>query len=155
MAESAILGYLQKEEEIPDSGKFAADNGLDHSDVINVIKSLFGFGYIQPQEIKRESWVLTGEGIKYVASGSPEVQLFLAVPEQGSISKEDLMKKLDPAVFKIGCSQAGKNKWVAMGKEITRKIEEAMTMQAYSDLGQNNNCQERRIQHGILVQFRA
>lgn len=31
-------------------------------------------------------------------------------------------KKLAPSVFKIGCSQAGKNKWVEMGKHVSRKV---------------------------------
>lgn len=42
------------------------------------------------QDIKKETWVLTDEGKKYAAEGSPEVQLFLAVPEEGSISKDEL-----------------------------------------------------------------
>jgi phenylalanyl-tRNA synthetase alpha chain len=98
--------------------------------------------------------VLTEEGEKYAEQGSPEVQLFLAVPAEGSILKEELqvvvidcsyifsvhafcfsvlylnfgcwiflMQKLvDPAVFKIGCSQAAKNKWVQMGNQISRKV---------------------------------
>lgn len=97
------------------------------------------------QDIKKEKWVLTDEGKKYAAEGSPEVQLFLAVPEEGSISKDELQvitmdvymylkwdllvikfllfqKKLAPSVFKIGCSQAGKNKWVEMGKQVSRKV---------------------------------
>lgn len=35
------------------------------------------------QDIKREKWVLTDEGKTYAASGSPEVQLFLAIPPEG------------------------------------------------------------------------
>jgi phenylalanyl-tRNA synthetase alpha chain len=76
------------------------------------------------QDIKKETWILTDEGKKYAAEGSPEVQLFLAVPEEGSISKDELQKKLAPAVFKIGCSQAGKNKWVEMGKQVSRKVKD-------------------------------
>ncbi|KAL4360743.1 hypothetical protein GQ457_04G002130 [Hibiscus cannabinus] len=34
-----------------------------------------------------------------------------------------VQKKLDPSVFKIGCSQAGKNKWVEMGKQVSRKVQ--------------------------------
>lgn len=49
MAEEAILGYLQNHEEISDSGQFATDHGLDHSDVVNVIKSLHGFRYVDAQ----------------------------------------------------------------------------------------------------------
>ncbi|XP_022747034.1 phenylalanine--tRNA ligase alpha subunit, cytoplasmic isoform X2 [Durio zibethinus] len=67
--------------------------------------------------------MLTDEGKKYAAEGSPEVQLFLAVPPEGFIAKDELQKKLDPSVFKIGCSQAGKNKWVDMGKQVSRKVQ--------------------------------
>ena len=47
MAEAAILGFLQNNESIPDSGKFAAELNLDHEEIKNVIKSLQGFRYIE------------------------------------------------------------------------------------------------------------
>ncbi|XP_059462755.1 phenylalanine--tRNA ligase alpha subunit, cytoplasmic [Corylus avellana] len=122
MAEEAILGYLAKNEEIADSGEFAAKHGLDHDDVVNVIKSLHGFQYVDAQDIKRETWVLTDEGNMYAAAGSPEGQLFFAVPAEGGIPREELQKKLSPLVFKIGCAQAAKNKWVDMGKQVSRKV---------------------------------
>lgn len=49
MAEEAILGYLENNAEISDSGQFAAERGLDHNDVVNVIKSLHGFRYVDAQ----------------------------------------------------------------------------------------------------------
>ncbi|CAL2278663.1 unnamed protein product [Prunus armeniaca] len=123
MAEDAILGYLEKNDHISDSGEFAAERRIDHNEIVNVIKSLHGFKYVDAQDIKREMWVLTDEGNAYTATGSPEVQLFLAIPPEG-IPKEELQKKLDPSVFKIGCAQAAKNKWVEMGKQlVTRKIQ--------------------------------
>ncbi|KAM1030703.1 hypothetical protein COP2_035440 [Malus domestica] len=123
MAEEAILGYLESKEEISDSGQFAAERGLDHNEVVNVIKSLHGFRYVVAQDIKREMWMLTDEGRAYTATGSPEVQLFLAIPPEG-IPKEELQKKLDPSVFKIGSAQAAKRKWVDMGKQlVTRRIQ--------------------------------
>ncbi|XP_028772698.1 phenylalanine--tRNA ligase alpha subunit, cytoplasmic-like, partial [Neltuma alba] len=121
MAEEAILSYLEKGEVISDSGVFASERGIDHNEIVNVIKSLHGFGYVDAEDIKRETWVLTDEGKTYAAAGSPEVQLFLAIPPEG-ISKEELQKKLNPAAFKIGCAQAAKNKWVELGKQlISRK----------------------------------
>ncbi|GLT86228.1 hypothetical protein SLE2022_043820 [Rubroshorea leprosula] len=123
MVEDAMLGHLTTHEVIPDSGQFADQHGLDHNEVVNVIKSLHGFRFIDAQDIKRETWVLTDEGKKYADEGSPEVQLFLAVPPEGSISMDELQKKLDPSVFKIGCLQAGKNKWVDMGKQVSRKVQ--------------------------------
>ncbi|KAH1203917.1 Phenylalanine--tRNA ligase alpha subunit, cytoplasmic [Glycine max] len=112
MAEEAVLGYLEKNSEIRDSGEFAAELGIDHNEIVNVIKSLHGFGYVDAQDIKRETWVLTDEGKTYSSVGSPEVQLFFAIPPEEGISKQDLQKKVEPSVFKIACAQAAKTKWV-------------------------------------------
>ena len=49
MAEDAILGYLEKNEEISDSGNFASQFGLNHDEVVNVIKSLNGYGLVIAQ----------------------------------------------------------------------------------------------------------
>ncbi|XP_023007795.1 phenylalanine--tRNA ligase alpha subunit, cytoplasmic [Cucurbita maxima] len=123
MAEEAILGYLEKNVEISDSGRFADEFRLDHNEVVNVIKSLNGFRYVDAEDIKKEKWILTDEGETYTATGSPELQLFLAIPPEG-IPKEELQKKLGPSIFKIGCAQAAKNKWVEMGKQsISRKVQ--------------------------------
>ncbi|KAE9616516.1 putative phenylalanine--tRNA ligase [Lupinus albus] len=123
MAEEAILGYLEHNDEIKDSGEFAAERNIDHNEIVNVIKSLYGFRYVDVEDIKRESWVLTDEGNTYAVSGSPEVQLFLAIPEEG-ILKDELLKKVGPSLFKIGCAQAAKNKWLDLGKQlITRKLQ--------------------------------
>ncbi|KAK9281819.1 hypothetical protein L1049_004725 [Liquidambar formosana] len=120
MAEDAVLGFLEKNEEISDSGDFAAERGINHNDIVDIIKSLHGFRLVDAQDIKREKWVLTDEGKTYAAAGSPEVQLFLAIPPEG-ISREELQRKVDPSVYKIGCSQAMKNKWVEMGKQLVSK----------------------------------
>ncbi|XP_058111358.1 phenylalanine--tRNA ligase alpha subunit, cytoplasmic isoform X2 [Magnolia sinica] len=124
-AEEAVLSFLESNEEISDSGKFSATIGIDHNEIVNIIKSLHGFRLVDAQDIKREWWVLTDEGRSYTVAGSPEVQLFLAVPPEG-IPREELQKKVDPTVFKIGCSQAIKNKWVEMGKGlVSRKVIDA------------------------------
>ncbi|RWR95725.1 phenylalanine--tRNA ligase alpha subunit, cytoplasmic [Cinnamomum micranthum f. kanehirae] len=122
-AEDAILGFLQLKEEISNSGDFASSLGIDHDVIVNAIKSLHGFEFVVAQDIKKERWVLTDEGKSYVVAGSPEVQFFLAVPPEG-ISHEQLQKQVNPAVYKIGRSQATKNKWVEMGKtHVSRKVE--------------------------------
>ncbi|KAK9280782.1 hypothetical protein L1049_003671 [Liquidambar formosana] len=120
MAEDTVLGFLEKNEEISDSGDFAAERGINHNDIVNIIKSLHGFRLVDAQDIKREKWVLTDEGKTYAAAGSPEVQLFLAIP-LGGLSREELQRKVDPSLYKIGCSQAMKNKWVEMGKQLVSK----------------------------------
>ncbi|KAG2329703.1 hypothetical protein Bca52824_000883 [Brassica carinata] len=123
MSEVAILGFLKNNESIPDSGEFAAEHNPDHEEVKIIIKSLQGFRYIEAKELKRETLVLTDDGKKFAAEGSPEIHFFSAIPEEGSISKDDLEKKLDPSVFKIESTQAAKKRWVAMGKQVSRKVQ--------------------------------
>ncbi|XAR63393.1 Phenylalanine--tRNA ligase [Bertholletia excelsa] len=125
MAEEAVLGFLEKNEEIADSGQFATRRGIDHQELTNVIKSLHGFRLVDAQDIKREKWVLTEEGKTYASAGSPEVQVFLSIPPEG-ISPEELQKKLDPSILKIGRSQVIKNQWVEMGKQLVKRKVEAV-----------------------------
>ena len=49
MAEEAILGHLEKNVEISDSGDFASQSGIDHNEIVNVIKSLHGFRLVDAQ----------------------------------------------------------------------------------------------------------
>ncbi|KAH0719765.1 phenylalanine--tRNA ligase alpha subunit, cytoplasmic-like [Solanum tuberosum] len=124
-AEDAILAYLKDNDEISNSADFAQDLGFSHDDIVNVIRRLHGFRLVDAKDIRRERWVLTEEGKTYAAVGSPEFQLFSAVPPEG-IAREDLQKKLDPAVYKIGCQQAIKNKWVEMAKTlVSKKVQHA------------------------------
>ncbi|PKA56109.1 putative phenylalanine--tRNA ligase alpha subunit [Apostasia shenzhenica] len=123
MAEDSILGFLQNNDEIPDSHQFAAGTGIDHIELENIIKSLRGFEIVDAQEFQKDRWFLKDEGKTYAQEGSPEVQLFYAVPPEG-ISREELQKKVDPALFKIGSSWAIKKKWVEIGRQgVSRKVE--------------------------------
>lgn len=45
-----------------------------------------------------EKWVLTDEGETYAATGSPEMQLFLAIPPEG-IPREELQVILQSWMF--------------------------------------------------------
>ncbi|XP_024167398.1 phenylalanine--tRNA ligase alpha subunit, cytoplasmic isoform X1 [Rosa chinensis] len=122
-AEEAVLGYLENHDDIPDSHLFADQAKLNHDDIANAIKSLTGHRYVDSQEITKETWLLTEEGKTYAVHGTPEVRLFLSIPQQG-ITKDELQKKFDASVFKIACAQAAKNKWVDFGKQlVTRKIQ--------------------------------
>ncbi|CAN6476934.1 unnamed protein product [Victoria cruziana] len=73
MAEDTVLGFLKDHDGINDSDNFAATVGVDHNELINVIKSLHGFKFVDTQDIKKEKWVLTDEGKSYIVAGSPEV----------------------------------------------------------------------------------
>ncbi|KAL4321590.1 hypothetical protein HN51_066014 [Arachis hypogaea] len=88
MAEEPILGYIQPNKEIKDLVEFAAEKNIDHNEIVNVIKSLYDFRYIDAEDIKRETWVLMDEGKTYTATGSPKFQLFNAIPPEGIIKEE-------------------------------------------------------------------
>lgn len=49
MAEDAILAFLEKNDEISDSGKFADEHGFAHDEIVNVIRSLNGFRLVDAQ----------------------------------------------------------------------------------------------------------
>lgn len=49
MAEEAVLGYLENNEEISDSGNFAEEKGISHDEIVNIIKSLNGFRLVDAQ----------------------------------------------------------------------------------------------------------
>ncbi|PHT33313.1 putative phenylalanine--tRNA ligase alpha subunit [Capsicum baccatum] len=133
MEKKAILAYLEKEEEISNSENFAKQFGFSHEEILNVIRRLHGFKFVEAKDIRRERWVLTEEGETYAAVGSPEFQLFSAVPPEGTGGVAALIwmqKKLDPAVYKIGWQQALKNKWVQMKtdvpmRDVSRKVQPA------------------------------
>ena len=55
------------------------------------------------QDIKKERWVLTDEGKKYAEAGSPEVQLFLAIPAEEGIAREDLQVVKHYLITYFGC----------------------------------------------------
>ncbi|CAA7016633.1 unnamed protein product [Microthlaspi erraticum] len=124
MAEEAILGYLESNEQIPDSRQFSAEHNFDHdSEVCNVIKSLLCDSLIEAQGIKGKACVLLEEGMKYAQQGSPEVQLFLAVPEEGSISVVELKERLGDSYSNFSW-KAKENKWVELtGNRVSRKVQ--------------------------------
>jgi hypothetical protein len=43
-----------------------------------------------PQTVSHTRWDLTAEGQQYAKEGTPEAQLFHALPEEGTISREAL-----------------------------------------------------------------
>jgi phenylalanyl-tRNA synthetase alpha chain len=119
-----LLLHLQSHAAIVDSGDWAARSSFDHGAVMDVIKSLQGSGFVEAQSIKRNSWILTAEGESYAVRGSPEFQVFQAVPPEG-ISRVELEKKLEASVFKIGTGKAMKNKWLESlkGGKLLQKVQ--------------------------------
>jgi phenylalanyl-tRNA synthetase alpha chain len=109
--EAGLLAHLNANAEIADSRSFASSLGVTHKELEDVIKSLSAFRIVEsavlpcfphpppqypqfsiplpnelalPQDITRETWVLTDEAKGYAARGSPEVQLLAAIPPEGA-----------------------------------------------------------------------
>lgn len=73
---------------IPDSFAFAAGNGVDHVALVGAMKSLEAKSMVLPTQLQREVLQLTEEAAGYAASGTPEFQLYAAVPEAGISGEE-------------------------------------------------------------------
>ncbi|PRQ23228.1 putative phenylalanine--tRNA ligase [Rosa chinensis] len=149
MAEDVVLEYLQNHHEIADSQLFAAQANINHDDIANAINSLTDHGYVDSQEIIEETWLLTEAGKTYAVHGSPEVRLFLAIPQEG-ITKDELQKKFDASEFKIACAKAAQNRWVDFGRQlVTRKIQLVDNDKVQTLLLQIQNAEENISQDDI------
>ncbi|CAI7793294.1 unnamed protein product [Closterium sp. NIES-53] len=112
--EERLLRALNEAGEVKDSGEWAANAGVDHAALVGTIKSLLAYEMIVAEEIEHQSWTLTDEAKGYLDTGSPEAQVFNAVPD-GGIPLDALKKSLG-AVADIGMKQAMANKWLAISK---------------------------------------
>lgn len=114
-----------------DSGDFAAANNWDHNAVVGVIKSLEAAEMVVTQDVSHSKYVLRPEAEGYLASGSPEAQVFAAVPPgpEGT-TLADLKTKLPAEIVDVGFRQAMQQRWVATDKSggggeprVVRKVE--------------------------------
>jgi phenylalanyl-tRNA synthetase alpha chain len=111
--ESQILNTLAGSA-IDNSASWAAQHKLDHNEVVGCIKSLMCDGYVTLTMHEVLGWAATEEGVQYAATGSPEAQVFNAVPPSGGILLEDLNSLLPCA--KVGVAQAMQRKWISVDK---------------------------------------
>ena len=83
-----------------DSFVFAAEHGVDHQALVGTLKSLLADSFCSEDTISTTFWTLTEEGRAVVAAGSPEFQVFGAVPAEG-VNLKALQDQLGE-VAKIG-----------------------------------------------------
>lgn len=113
--------------DIGDSGDYATAHGLDHNALVGTIKSLLAAEMIEAKDIEHFKYVLTDESKAYLESGSPEAQVFHAVPAEG-LSLAELKVKVPGDVGDVGFKQAMQQKWLALDKsggepKIVRKVD--------------------------------
>ena len=120
--EQLILSTLSSGSDIADSWVFAEENNQDHQTLVGAIKSLLVDAYVTDVPITSSFWVLTDEGSDIAKNGSPEFQVYKAVPSEG-VNVVDLNASLGE-VAKIGLGPCMKNKWLKKdGDRILRLVE--------------------------------
>ncbi|KIY98410.1 phenylalanyl-tRNA synthetase alphachain [Monoraphidium neglectum] len=125
--EGPLLQQLDRDGAIADSGDFAAANGWEHNAVVGVIKSLEAAEMVVTQDISHSKHVVRPDAEAYATAGSPEAQVFAAVPPEG-VTLAALKAALPGDVADLGFRQAMQQKWVATDKSsgeprVVRKVE--------------------------------
>jgi phenylalanyl-tRNA synthetase alpha chain len=107
---------------IEDSWDLACSNNIDHQVIIGNMKSLLADAYVNDIGKSVEIWLLTPEGQTVMAQGSPEYQVYLAVPDGSGIPLSSLAEIVGPAVSKIGLGPCMKNKWIKKDKDMLVRL---------------------------------
>ena len=132
--EQLILSTLASGNDIADSWVFAEEHNQDHQTLVGAIKSLLVDAYVVDAPITSSFWVLTDEGSDIAKNGSPEFQVYKAVPSEG-INVVDLNASLGE-VAKIGLGPCMKNKWLKKdGDRIVRLVDDVKDETASSLAG--------------------
>lgn len=121
--EQTVLSTLEKDGVIADTWDLAIQLNIDHQVLVGVVKSLLVDQYVAEEPLSTTYWALTPEGEQVAQKGSPEVQVYNAVPAEGGISLAELQTALGE-VAKIGMGVCMKNKWLQKeGDRIKRSAE--------------------------------
>lgn len=136
--EQVLLQRLAEQGAVADSGVFATELQEDHLKVVGVIKSLEMAEMIAVKDLNHSKYVLTPEAEAYLTAGSPEAQLFAAVPPGEGLTLAAAKASLPSEVSDVGFKQAMQQKWVALDKSgaeprIVRKVD-AITDTAQAQL---------------------
>ncbi|OQR81833.1 phenylalanyl-tRNA synthetase alpha chain [Thraustotheca clavata] len=124
--EKQLLAYVNTHGSIKDTYSYALTLGLDHALVVGVVKSLWVDAFLTIDELSTSFYVLSEEALGFLKNGSPEYQLFSAIPA-GGINKAALEAAVGAATFKVGQGACMKNKWIRMDKAtgiISRNVEQ-------------------------------
>eukprot|EP00030_Apusomonadida_sp_AF-17_P000667 a175626_546.p1 GENE.a175626_546~~a175626_546.p1 ORF type:complete len:520 (-),score=231.03 a175626_546:54-1589(-) len=111
---NAVLGSLANETTIESSRRWAETQGFNHDDVDRAIKSLASLGYIAYEVGNVQSLALSDEGVQYAEAGTPEAQLYHAIPADGELPQASDAFKALGAVGKLGLGKAKSAGWIAI-----------------------------------------
>jgi phenylalanyl-tRNA synthetase alpha chain len=117
--EALLLAATASGGVVADTFPWAQAAGVEHDGCVGAMKSLMVDGYLLSAALSKEFWVLTEEAEGYVLRGSPEAQVFGALPalgSGGSAGEAALAAQLGEALVKVGLGKCLKCKWVARDK---------------------------------------
>jgi phenylalanyl-tRNA synthetase alpha chain len=125
--EKQLLESINNNGVVEDSMEFATSAQVDHGVVVGIIKSLMSSELILAEDIDHSKFVLTAEAQGYLDNGSPEMQVFAAVPAEG-IGLAQLKASVSGEAGDVGFKQAMQLKWVALDKsggepKVIRKVD--------------------------------
>lgn len=114
LSQEELLRIVDEQNSV-DSRALAEANKWDHDQLIGVMNSLISKEMLVGT--KREATILhtTPEGDDAIARGSPEFQVFNAIPAEGK-TKDALIAALGKDLVNIGLQYCMKNKWVQLEK---------------------------------------
>lgn len=113
--ETQLLQAIAADGAVADSYEYAQARGVPHDVVVGVLKSLLTEFFVADEEISTSFYVLKDEAKGFLVNGSPEVQVFNAIPVDG-VDRKALEAEVGAAVLKVGQGACMKNKWVRMDK---------------------------------------
>lgn len=114
--EKLLLQSVHDHGSVKDTFDFATTHNLSHDLVVGVMKSLWTEAYVAIDEISTSFYVLKDEALGFLKNGSPEVQLFNAIPVDGGIDRQALQTVVGDATLKVGQGVCMKNKWIRLDK---------------------------------------
>lgn len=103
-------------EGVPDSFAFAQTHALAHELVVGVMKSLLADSFVAAEELATSFFVLKDEARDFLARGSPEVQVFHALPAVEGLDRAALEAIVGAATLKVGQGACMKNRWIRLDK---------------------------------------
>ncbi|KAL4163724.1 hypothetical protein KRP22_005152 [Phytophthora ramorum] len=98
-AEALLLQTIESEGSVADTYEFALHHELSHELVVGVMKSLLVDAFVAESERATSFYVLKDEAHDFLAHGSPEVQVFHAIPADG-IDRKALEAAVGAATLK-------------------------------------------------------
>ncbi|CAH0473717.1 unnamed protein product [Peronospora belbahrii] len=114
--ESLLLQTIDGQGSVSDTYEFSRLNDVSHELIVGVMKSLLVDAFVIEMEHSTSFYVLKDEAKLFLTNGSPEIQVFNAIPVHG-IDCNTLEAIVSATIRKVGQGVCMKNKWIRLEKK--------------------------------------